>query len=236
VDDFISEDDLQTFEGWLRYQAVSPLSTGELPLWRRLFQEARQRSALAAAVGLMKLQPVVPGERRYAVAFRESTDSRDLWLMLWVRRSWRGEFFVMLPRGERDWDAHTTYHLDGTLHIKSHDRKILPAQKRQPLTGVFRGAEHLGSYATQSKSAGVICDPSLFSGVLEVTPRVLDPVVTVDLVEPGHEPKYPWGHVLDTIVQPTLFPWAPGGCQAVFPDIRLFPHITPRVVVTVVWW
>lgn len=229
MDDFISEDDLQTFEGWLRYQAVSPLSTGELPLWRRLFQEARQRSALAAAVGLMKLQPVVPGERRYAVAFRESADSRDLWLMLWVRRSWRGEFFVMLPRDERDWDAHTSYHLDGTLHIKRHDRKVLPAQKRQPLTGVFRGAEHLGSYAGHDTGARAICDPSLFSGVLELTPRVLGPVVTVDLVEPQHTPKYPWNHILDRINQPTLFPWAPTIRRGVFPH-------SPWVVITVVGW
>jgi hypothetical protein len=56
VQDFISEDDLQTFEGWLRYQAVDASTTapGELAMWRRLFEEARQRSAANPKVGLMK--------------------------------------------------------------------------------------------------------------------------------------------------------------------------------------
>ncbi|MBI3457211.1 MAG: hypothetical protein HY002_15655, partial [Candidatus Rokubacteria bacterium] len=63
--DFISEDDLQTFEGWLRYQAVDASTTApeELAMWRRLFEEARQRSATSPKVGLMKLQPV-PDEHR----------------------------------------------------------------------------------------------------------------------------------------------------------------------------
>jgi hypothetical protein len=90
VQDFISEEDLQTFEGWLRYQAVDASTTapGELAMWRRLFEEARQRSAANPKVGLMKLQPV-PGEHRYAVAVREGA---DLWLRMWVRRSRKGEF------------------------------------------------------------------------------------------------------------------------------------------------
>jgi hypothetical protein len=70
----------------------------------------------------------------------------------------------MMPRGDRDWDPHTSYHLDGRVHMKSYDRKILPAQKRQPLTGVFRDAEHLGVYAGHGKGSGAICDPSAFTG------------------------------------------------------------------------
>jgi len=93
-------------------------------------------------VGLMKLQPA-PGEHRYAVAVREGS---DLWLALWIRRSRKGEFFIMVPRGDRDWDVHTSYHLDGTLHMKSHGRKVLPPTKRQPLTGMFRGTEPLGAF------------------------------------------------------------------------------------------
>jgi len=58
TDDFISEEDLQTFEGWLRYQAVSPTSSEELDQWRRVFEEARQRAASAPKLGLMKLQPI----------------------------------------------------------------------------------------------------------------------------------------------------------------------------------
>jgi hypothetical protein len=104
VQEFISEDDLQTFEGWMRYQAIdtSTMAAVELTTWRRLFEEARQRWATIPKVGLMKLQPV-PGEHRYAVAVQEGA---DLWLTLWVRRSRKGEFFIMLPRGGRDWDAH----------------------------------------------------------------------------------------------------------------------------------
>src|SRR2546427_12928631 len=93
----------------------------------------------------------------------------------WVRRSRKGEFFVMVPRGDRDWDVHTSYHLDGTLHMKSHDRKVLSFQ-RQPLTGIFRGTEHLGADGGFGpKSVGAICDPSAFSGIVEVAPGVLGP-------------------------------------------------------------
>jgi hypothetical protein len=185
MDDFISEDDLQTFEGWLRYQAVDPAVTTDLEVWRRLFADARRHAAAAPKVGLMKFQPV-PGEYRYAVALR---DGANLWLTLWVRRSWRGEFFVMVPRADTDWDPHTSYHVGGNLHMKSFGSKFL-TQKRQPLTGVFRGTEHLGAYSGHGKAAGAICDPALFSGVVEVPPGVLGPrhgAVAVDLVEPGHE-------------------------------------------------
>jgi len=100
VHEFISEDDLRTFEGWLRYQAVdaSTMPADELAMWRRLFEEVRQRSATSPKVGLMKLQPV-PGEHKYAVAVEEGA---DLWLTLWVRCSRKGEFFIMQPRGDRE--------------------------------------------------------------------------------------------------------------------------------------
>ena len=57
--DFISEDDLSTFEGWLKYQGF----------------DAAQ------------LSPEV-------------------------------------PRGDRGWTPHTTYHLDCTLHMKSFGHKL----------------------------------------------------------------------------------------------------------------
>jgi hypothetical protein len=188
VDEFISEDDLHTFEGWLRYQAVDAATTApeELEKWRRDFEDARERTAACPKVGLMKLQPV-PGEHRYAVAIEEGA---NLWLTLWVRRSRKGEFFVMLPRGDRDWNPHTSYHLDGTLHIKSYGDKL--ERKNQPLTGPFRGSVDLGSYSGHGpKGVGAICDPAAFSGVVKVAPGVLGPrhgVVKVDLVEPHHEP------------------------------------------------
>ena len=212
---FISEDDLKTFEGWLKYQGVDTATAPEeLVELRCLFEDARERIAKLPKVGLMKFEPV-PGEHRYAVAVQEGS---DLWLTLWVRRSRKGEFFIMLPRGDRDWDPHTSYHLDGTFHNKSYDHKIAPPQKRQPLTGTFRGSEHLGGYCGHApKSVGAICDLTAFSGVVEVALGVLGPRhggVTVDLVEPGHEPTIavPSGQIVTR---------------------RVFCDILPCVVITV---
>jgi hypothetical protein len=44
VDDFISEDDIRTFESFLKYQAVDPavLTPDELAMWRGYFDEAMQ--------------------------------------------------------------------------------------------------------------------------------------------------------------------------------------------------
>ncbi len=205
----IGEDDLKTFEGWLRYQAVDAATTApeELARWRAIFEEARQRGAAQPKVGLMKLQPV-PGELRYAVAVREGS---DLWLTLWVRRSRKGEFFVMMPRGDGNWDPHTSYHLDGTLHMKSHDRKGL-TKKCQPLTGPFRGSESVGGYSGHApKTVGAICDPAAFAGVVEVAPGVLGPrhgAVAVDLVEPGQDPPgFPWTQIVTRQVFRDIIPW-----------------------------
>jgi len=197
--EFISEEDLETFEGWLKYQAVEPSTADEFETWRRLFEETRKLSAASPKVGLMKLQRA-PGEYRYAVAVR---DGGGLWLALWVRRSPKGELFVMLPRSDRGWNQHTSYHLDGTLHVKSHGHKVLTPQQRQPLTSAFHGTEHLGAwYGYGPKSVGAVCDPTAFSGVLEVGPGVLGPRdggVTVDLVEPGHEPwSFAWSRGIVT--------------------------------------
>jgi hypothetical protein len=95
--------------------------------------------------------------------------------------------------------------------MKSYDHKIL-RQKRQPLTGAFRGSEHLGAYCSHGpKSVGAVCDPALFSGVVEVAPGVLGPrhgVVTVDLVEPGHEPTgFPWTQIITRQVFRDILPW-----------------------------
>jgi len=156
----------------------------------------------------MKLR-MVPGEYRYAVAFREGA---DLWLTLWVRRSPKGEFFVMIPRGDRGWNPHASYHLDGTFHSKTfNDKKMGPPQKRQPLTGKFRGTEHLGAYGGHiPKAVGGICDPTAFSGTVEVPPGVLGPrhgMVVVDLIEPGCEPLSWFTHVVRQEVFRDFVPW-----------------------------
>jgi hypothetical protein len=187
--DFISEDDLLIFEKWMKYQAIDPASSTpeEREMLRSLFDENLRLHESGPKVGLMKLQPV-PGEQKYAVAIR---DGSDLWLTMWVRCSRKGEIFIMYPRGNRDWDAHASYHLDGTLHQKSHRMKHL-SQKRQPLTAAFRGSEHLGAYRGHGKGSGAVCDPKAFDGVVIVEPRILGPIhgsVAFDLVEPGYVPK-----------------------------------------------
>jgi hypothetical protein len=194
MDDFISEDDLLTFEGWLRYQAADPtaITPEQLTEWQGLFDELVERRKTGPKVGLMKLQPV-PGEQKYAVAIR---DGSDLWLTLWVRCSRKGEIFVMYPRPDRDWQAHASHHLDGTLHQKSYGTVGISV-KRQPLAGPFRESEHLGTYAGHGpKSTGAVCDPTAFDGVVIVEPGILGPrdgSVGVDLVEPGYEPEWERG-------------------------------------------
>jgi hypothetical protein len=173
VQEFISEDDLQTFEGWMKFQGVdAPTAPEALEMWKGAFDEARKRSSDTPKVGLMKLRPL-SGEHRYAVAVREGS---DLWLALWVLRWRKGEFFVLIPRGDRDWDVHASYHLDGTRHLKSFDHKVLPATKCQPLTGTFRGGESLVAFSGYGpKSVGAVCDPAAFSAVVEIPPSVLGP-------------------------------------------------------------
>ena len=73
-------------------------------------------------------------EYKYAVAIRKGT---DLWLTLWVKRSKVGEFFVLLPRADGQWNPHGSYHLKGQFHQKSNDRKMDSAKQLQPLTGKF---------------------------------------------------------------------------------------------------
>jgi hypothetical protein len=154
--DFIDEDDLNTFDGWLNYQAVDPVavSPDELAMLRSVFD----RRLATPKIGLMKLPPpLLAGEHRYAVAVR---DGADLWLGLWFKRTKKGEFVILIPRVEPGWDPHSTYHLDGTYHSKSHGSVVLK-KTLQPLTGPFRGAEHLGRFAGYGpKGVGAICDSS----------------------------------------------------------------------------
>jgi hypothetical protein len=208
MQEFISEDDLETFEGWLRYQGfdATMLAPDELADWRDMFDGARKESSAVPQVGLMKL-PRLPGEHRYAVAVREGS---DLWLTLWIKRSKKPEFFVMVPRKDAGWDIHTSYHLDGTLHMKSFGHKT-PLKKLQPLTGPFRGTEHLAAHKGHGpKHVGAICDPTDFSGVVKVAPGVLGPrhgSVVVDLVEPGCEPMLLFSNVVQQEVFRDTVPW-----------------------------
>jgi hypothetical protein len=206
--EFVNEDDLETFEGRVRYQGfdAATLAPDELADWRDIFDKARKDSLATPKVGLMKL-PRIPGEYRYAVAVR---DGSDLWLTLRVKRSKKGEFFIMVPRQDPGWDVHLSYHLDGRRHLKSFGHKTVP-QKLQPLTGKFRGTANLGSHMGHGpKHVGAICDPADFSGVVEVAPGVLGPrdgSVVVDLVEPNYEPiAWPAKVVQQQVFRDTV-PW-----------------------------
>jgi hypothetical protein len=138
----------------------------------------------------MGLWRYIRGNERthYGVAVR---DDGNLWLVLWIRRNSKGEFFVMVPRAKSEWDPHNSYHLDGTFHAKSFGHK-LQVEQRQRLDGNFRGTEHLGAYGGYGpKTVGAICDPSAFAGVVEAPSGILGPShgsIVVDLVEPNHEP------------------------------------------------
>jgi hypothetical protein len=216
MNEFIDEDDLKTFEGWLRYQAVdaSMMTKEELDWWHRSFEEAQKERATRPMVGLMNLKSV-EGEYKYAVAVREGT---DLWLVLWVRRNRKGEYFVLKPMADKDWNPHSSYHLDGTRHHKSFGQKILLPQKGQPLSGSFRGTMEFpiqGGFSP--KGTGAICDPAAFSGVVEVAPGILGPrhgCVGVFLVEPGIDPP-DYTKLYEVVTQ------------------RVFRDVSPHVVVAV---
>lgn len=96
--------------------------------------------------------------------------------------------------------------------MKSRDRKVLPPTKRQPLTGTFRGTEQLVACAGyEPKSVGAICDPTAFSGVVEIAPGILGPgdgQITVDLVAPDCQPAaFPWTKIARREVFRDILPW-----------------------------
>jgi hypothetical protein len=206
---FTSENDLQTFEGWLDYQGIdhSTLTAAELEMWRETYADVRRCADATPKVGKMKLKH---GEHRYAVAVREGS---DLWLTTWIRRSPKGDVYVLTPRGDRGWNPHASYHRDGTFHMKSHGQKFGAAQKRQPLTGAppFKGTEHLGAHMGHGpKSVGAVCDPADFPGIVELEPGVLGPrdgQFVVDLVEPGCKPMSWPGKVVRQEVFRDVEPW-----------------------------
>jgi len=191
------------------FDGTARMAPDALEIWRGLYDEMLERKSAAPRIGLRNLKPPVAGEYRYAVAVR---DGADLWLALWVRRSPKGEFFIMRPRAERGWDPHTSYHLDGSVHMKNYGHRARAPQKRQPLTGAFSGTEHLGAYFGYTpQGIGAVCDPGSFSGVVEVPPRVLGPRdggVMIDLVEPCCQPEsLLWARIVRQEVFRDTVPW-----------------------------
>lgn len=182
--EYINEDELNSYEGWLRYQAIdlSTLSDDEAASVRTLFEGAVRARATARKVGRMKLKR--PGESTYAIAIR---DNLDLWLALWIKRSSKSEFFIFHPASDGNWNPHSSLHRDGKFHMKSYDKAMLESRKQSP--SAIKGTEHLGAYGGFGpKAVGAICEPADFTGIYEAPPHVLGPrngMVTVDLIEPG---------------------------------------------------
>jgi hypothetical protein len=178
---------LDTFENWLKYQQLDkqPLPAEAEIILRRQYEETRS-AFLALDINAVVHRPSPAGEYLYAVAIEDGT---SLWLTLWVKRSSKGEYFVLYPRGRGGWNPHASYHRDGTYHQKSHNQKII-VQHRQPLDG-FKGAEHLGSFSGHGIGTAT-CNPAAFTSVLRTPKGVVESTrgsVLVDLVEPGSAPQ-----------------------------------------------
>jgi hypothetical protein len=208
--DFIGEDDLDTFEGYLRYQSIDPTTTSleVLEQIRAAFEEAQKATAATPKLGRMKLRDLRPGEYRYAVVVRVGS---DLFMTLWVRRDPKGDVYALMPRSHGQGNPHASYHRDGTFHHKSYGHQMA-VSKRQPLTGGgFKGCEHFGMFAGHGpKTVGAVCEPTKFTGVVEVPPGILGPkdgFVAVDLVEPGCETFDLFNPVLLTQVFKEAEPW-----------------------------
>jgi hypothetical protein len=210
MSDFTSEDDLNTFDRYLRYQGIDPKSAMPevLEQFRAVFEEAKAIRAATPPMGeIFKPKPTgaKQGEFKIAVAVRNGA---ELLLTMTVRRDHKGDVYVIYPRLEGN--PHASYHRDGTFHHKS-DNHAMMSQKRQPLTDAFKGCEHMGMFAGHGpKTIGAICNPANFSEVIEIAPGILGPrdgYVAVDLVEPGYEPLELFNPVTHAQVFKDSIPW-----------------------------
>src|SRR4051794_3519129 len=166
----VFDGDTSTFEGYLRYQGIDPTTCSPEGLieWRAIFNDAMRQKAQTPPVGFMKLRSL-PGQQLYAVAI---DDGPNLWLTMWIRCGLGGDVYILYPRADRKLNAHASYHRNGRFHQKSDDRVLeITVQKRQSLTGNFRGREHLGAYGGHGgASIGAICNPSSFTGIVRIEP------------------------------------------------------------------
>jgi hypothetical protein len=102
VSEFISEDDLNTWEGFLRYQGVDPATAAPdvLAQFREAFDEAMAKRLTTSPMGeIFKPKPegAKPCEFKYAVAVR---DGAELLLTMTVSRDHKGDVYVIYPRQE----------------------------------------------------------------------------------------------------------------------------------------
>src|SRR5437867_11076612 len=122
------------------------------------------------------------------------------------------QFLSCTPLATRNETFTRANHRDGTLNIKSFRRVVIRSSKRQPLTPSFEGTEHLGAHSGFApRGRGAICDPTDFTGLVEVPSGVLGLVagsITVDLVEPGKATTWiPCSQVVMRKVFRETVPW-----------------------------
>ena len=176
-----------TYEEWLRdVQAVDIEKLGDEDhvFWRQEYDAAMRRGAEWREQAAPSRRSVHK-DRRYAIAIE---DDSGLGLTFWIRRSAKGEIFILYPR-EPEMDPHASYHLDGTYHQKTYGMTT-GSQKRQPLGGSFKGAEHLGMFGGHG-SGQRMRDMSHFDDVIVAPPGSLSGksgVILVDLIAPGESP------------------------------------------------
>ena len=193
-------------------RATKP-EVGTLSNWREAYAEACERVRQAAAVGTMSIRRS-PDERLYAVAVE---DKAGLWLSLWVRRSPRGEYFVLIPRSDGAWNPHASWHFDGTFHHKTYGHPTA-ARRRQRPDASFKGTENMITTPISADACriGAVCRPSEFDGVLMISAsrvRGRHPhLVSVDLAEAKRREV-----------------WQPGSRIA---DQRIFEACLPSVIIT----
>ena len=207
---FTSEDDLNTFDRYLRCQGIDPVTTTPevLAQFREVFDEAMAKRLATPPMGeIFKPKPTgaKQGEFKIAVAVRNGA---ELLLTMTVRRNHKGDVYVIYPRHEGN--PHTSYHADGTFHHKS-DNHAMMSEKRQPLTDAFKGCGHMGMFAGhEPKAIGAVCNPANFSEVIEIEPGILslrDGYAAVDLVEPGCDPLELFNPVTHERVFKDSIPW-----------------------------
>ena len=153
----------------------------------------------------------------YAVAAR---DGNDLFLVLRIRRSSKGEIFTLIPTGRsgdewKKWNPHASFHADGQYHHKSFDRKMLVKKAQRPDLA-FTGTMNLLQIpvsADRVRNFGVPCDPAAFAEVFELNlgnmpSKDYTTHLAVDLSEPAGKPIItPGGTVLGQAVFKDAIPW-----------------------------
>jgi len=203
---------MPAFDDWLVQQQFAGVTTEQLAGLRSIYEKMA-----ASAPRVIPWTPRArssPADDLYAVAVR---DDADLWLLTWVRRSKKNEFFMMLPRPDPSTDAHASLHAKGLFHLRGSGFTFFESTRQKPDAN-FKGHVQLTMTPislTGARKVMAVCDPAYFTDVFELTPSDIAGkcAVAVDLVERG------------SAALPT--PWS-----RIVKQRRYTPHI-PEVLITI---